>query len=157
MTEDFEQEWNDDWDDQPSGIRSRRNRDAIDSLGDQLRSLQVEFRDSQKICIRSDERLDLIVKRVERLEQIVFTGTNSMTTRIFLLENEDKNFNLARASDKKELDEIKALIKLIKGYPFGLSGLVCTIIMVIITIAAVTDVTVRNYALNQVRSHIEGN
>ncbi|MFM7381852.1 MAG: hypothetical protein ACKO1W_02155 [Microcystaceae cyanobacterium] len=120
----------DDWSDElPSQVRSQSNHRAIVSLGDDLRSLRVEFTVAQRSCARSEERLDYLVNRVSALEEDLSRGTNAVKTRVALLERQDETFKGFREEDKKEIEQLKALISLVRSFPLGIKGLISFIII----------------------------
>jgi hypothetical protein len=155
MSDDW-QDYVDTWSDElPSQVKSKSNHQVIAALGDELRSLRIEFNDARRECVRSEERIGGLANRVMALEKDVTQGTNAIKTRVALLERQDETFKVFRDEDKKELEEIKSLIKLIRSFPLGMKGLVSFIIICNLTASFSIDLFIRNYGAAKLTEQLQ--
>ena len=146
----------DDWSDElPSQVRSKTNHQAIAALGDDLRSLRVEFTAAQRSCARSEERLDYLVNRVSALEEDLSRGTNAIKTRVALLERQDENFMGLREEDKRELEQIKTLVNITRSFPLGIKGFIGFIIICNLAASFSIDLFIRTYGAERLGNQLQ--
>lgn len=146
----------DDWSDElPSQVRSQSNHRAIAALGDDLRSLRIEFTAAQRSCARSEERLDYLVNRVSALEEDITKGTNAIKTRVALLERQDETFMGFREEDKKEVEELKSLISLVRSFPLGIKGFIGFIIICNLIASFSIDLFIRTYGAERLGNQLQ--
>ena len=145
-----------DWSDElPSQVRSKTNHQAIAALGDDLRSLRVEFTAAQRSCARSEERLDYLVNRVSALEEDLSRGTNAIKTRVALLERQDENFMGLREEDKRELEQIKTLVNITRSFPLGIKGFIGFIIICNLAASFSIDLFIRTYGAERLGNQLQ--
>ena len=146
----------DDWSDElPSQVRSKTNHQAIAALGDDLRSLRIEFTAAQRSCARSEERLDYLVNRVSALEEDLSRGTNAIKTRVALLERQDENFMGLREEDKRELEQIKTLVNITRSFPLGIKGFIGFIIICNLIASFSIDLFIRTYGAERLGNQLQ--
>ena len=135
-----EQEWSDDL---PSLVRSKTNRTDIRELGQRVNLLADNLRHCQESCIRFEEQIITLNRRLERLEHITTHGTNAISTRVALLEQTDQTMYVLRDEDRRELQSLQSLSALINSFPLGLKGLIATIIVLVILTTTIVDLLVK--------------
>lgn len=152
--EDWEDYSEHDWsDDLPSVIRSKTNREDIRELGQRISLLADNLRHSQESCIRFQEQISALNRRLERLEYITTSGTNAISTRVALLEQTDQTMYGLRDEDRRELQSLKSLSTLISSFPFGLKGLITAVIFLVIVTTTIVDLLVKANGIPDIIQH----
>ena len=136
-------------DDDPSLLRSRRNHESIQAIADNVMSLKINLTTTNRDLIRAEERLEYLSKKVEKMESIL-NGTNSLAIRVHMLEKQDVDFDEVL----KEMESLNLLLSIIKNFPFGVKGMILSVVTAVIMIAFVADITVRLYGYDFIKTYI---
>ncbi|MGL5032632.1 MAG: hypothetical protein ACRC6M_02390 [Microcystaceae cyanobacterium] len=141
-------------DEQPSVVRSRRNYEATLTLADSLRSIRIELDQLKADFARNDALFEASHQRLQRIDQTVHSGTNCLSTRVALLERQDKQFEQICNQDKSELEHLRGLARFIKSYPFGLKGFIMSVVIATVFVATITDISVRGYVYKRLETQL---